>query len=115
MLNKTNSNAIQANATPFTTGPITRPKFQRALRTCSRPLSKLTAMGMAYAKARACTPTLTKAVKALLLPRLMRPRRSWMAVTRARALRGMFRVGWTLALEEEGVSRGLGWGRGLFS
>ena len=74
MLNNTSSKAIHNRAITLTIGPTMRPKFHRAFITCSRLFSKLIAMGMAYARANACTPTETNAVKALVLPRLINPR-----------------------------------------
>jgi hypothetical protein len=61
-------------------------------------LSKLIAIGMAYARAKACTPTETKAVKALVLPRLINPRSICTMVTKPKALTGTPRRGFTVAL-----------------
>jgi len=68
--------------------------------TCSRLFSKLMAIGMAYARAKACTPTETKAVKALVLPRLINPKSICTIVTKPSELTGTPRVGFTLALKE---------------
>lgn len=87
----TNSNAIQSKATTFTVVPKTCPRFHLARSTWndgkqSQQLpqtgrsvqltslllqNKLMAIGIAYASARACTPTETKAKNAEELPKLI--------------------------------------------